>query len=257
MMPPEKLANQPQVPVSLQQASVLGYPLAAVTMAQAVDWCLAHVALAAPSPALLVTLNPEIVVQAEQDSALAEALRQAQLTVADGVGVVWAARRAGLTIPGRVPGVELMQALLGRGGSRLRVYFLGAKPGVAARAAQVAQARYGTVIAGVQHGYFQRDTELPTICQAIAASRADVLFAGLGPGQEALLHSQRQALQVPLLMGVGGSLDVLAGEVQRTPVWTHRLGLEWAWRIGSDPKRWHRFPRLLRFVALVRRHRHE
>lgn len=235
-------------------AVVMGYRVAKVTLEGAAAWALA--AAHAPSPAqLLVTLNPEIIVHAEANADLKGALHHAALTVADGVGVTWAARRSGAPLPGRVPGVELMVRILERGGPELRVYFLGAKPGVAERAAERAHGRYGTVIAGTQHGYFRRPDEVPEVLERISGSHAQLLLAGLGEGQELFLYRHRDALRVPLMMGVGGALDVLAGEVERTPAWTHRLGLEWAYRVGSDPKRWHRLPRLVRFIGLALTHR--
>ncbi|MBS3967401.1 MAG: WecB/TagA/CpsF family glycosyltransferase [Truepera sp.] len=234
-------ADPPVVPL-------LGYRVAAVTLEEAAQWCLQ--AVHDPRPKLLVTTNPELIVQAEANPDLKEALLQAELTVADGVGVVWAARRWGCSLPERVPGVEVVTRVLELGGGALSVYFLGAKPGVAQRAAAVVQKRFGTRIAGTQHGYFGPD-ETPTVIGRIAESGAQLLLAGLGEGQELFLHQHRRALGVPLMIGVGGTLDVLSGTVKRTPRWTRRLGLEWAWRVGLDPKRWRRFPRLLAFVRLV------
>jgi N-acetylglucosaminyldiphosphoundecaprenol N-acetyl-beta-D-mannosaminyltransferase len=153
-------------------------------------------------------------------------------------------------LPERVPGVEVVTRVLELGGSALSVYFLGARPGVAEKAAAIAQERFGIRIAGVQHGYFGPD-EVPVIVRRIADSDARLLLAGLGEGQELFLHHHRRDLGVPLMIGVGGTLDVLSGTVKRTPRWTRRLGLEWAWRIGLDSKRWRRFPRLLAFVRLV------
>ena len=231
---------------------MLGYRVAYMTLDEAARWSVAQ-CLNATSPKLLVTLNPEIVVQAEAQPDLRHALRSADLTVADGVGITWAARRFGVALPGRVPGVELMEHILALGGERLRVYFLGAKPGVAQRAAEVARARYGTLIAGVQHGYFKRPEEVPGVLENVSQSGAHLLLAGLGEGQELFLNTHRDALGVPLMIGVGGALDVLSGEVKRTPPWTRALRLEWAYRVGLDRKRWHRVPRLARFVRLVRR----
>ena len=237
-------------PDKVQATDVLGFDVAEVTLNGAATWAL-RAAQSGGTPRLLVTLNPEIIVQAASQGALNEALKHADLSVADGVGILWAARRRGVRLPERVPGVELMTRLLERGGSDLRVYFLGAKPGVAERAAGVAKARFGTTVAGVQHGYFKRPKDVPAVIQAVSESGAQLLLGGLGEGQELFLHTHRAALGVPLMIGVGGALDVLAGEVKRTPEWTHKLGLEWAYRVGSDPKRWHRFPRLLKFVQIV------
>jgi N-acetylglucosaminyldiphosphoundecaprenol N-acetyl-beta-D-mannosaminyltransferase len=235
--------------VALEFSNVLGYQVAKLTLEQAADWCLQ--ALQDSKPKLLVTTNPEIMIQAQDNLELKKVLQGADLTVADGVGVVWASKQFGNPVPERVPGVELAARVLERGGSSLRVFFLGSKPGVAQKAAEAAQRSYGTTIVGVQHGYFKRPDDVPMICQMIKESNAQLLLAGLGEGQEVFLHTNRSALNVPLMIGVGGTLDVMAGEVQRTPLWTRRVGLEWAYRVGLDRKRWHRFPRLLKFVRLV------
>jgi len=236
---------------SLPELSVLDYRVAKLDLEAAAQWC--SRALQTPKPKLLVTLNPEIIIQAETSPVLKEALLSADLTMADGVGVLWAAKQFGGELNGRVPGVDLVPKILEREGSNLRVYLLGAKPGVAERAAQTITERYGSQIAGVQHGYFKRPDDLEGVLEAIRQSNAHLLLAGLGEGQELFLHEHRAALGVPLMIGVGGTLDVLAGEVKRTPLWTRQLGLEWLYRVGSAPERWHRFPRLLKFVALILR----
>lgn len=234
------------------EADVLGYRLASVSLDEATTWCLAAVKDATPK--LLVTLNPEIIVQAQTDAGLQNALINADLRVADGVGVLWAARQAGVSLPERVSGVDLVTSVLQAGGAELSVFFLGAKPGVAQRAAELAARRYGTRIAGVQHGYFERTTETSGVIQRVGSSGATLLLAGLGEGQELFLYQHKQALGVPLMVGVGGTLDVLSGRVTRSPAWTRQLGLEWAYRVGLSPERWHRFPRLVAFARLALRH---
>lgn len=183
---------------------------------------------------------------------LAAALRAADLSVADGVGVAWAARRSGTPLPGRVPGVDLAFEVMRRGGSDLRVYLLGAKPGVAERAAAEAASRFGVNVVGSHHGYFDRSAP-DEVLRAVASSRADLLLAGLGEGQELFLHSHAAQLGVGVMVGVGGTLDVLAGEVKRMPAWTRRLGVEWLFRVALDRRRWGRLPRLFRFAAMVLR----
>lgn len=235
--------------MSLQTVRIFSYNVASITLEQAADWCLK--ASQGKKPKLLVTLNPEIIVQAHNHAELKSALEQADLSVADGVGVIWASQHVGHKLPERVAGVELVTELLRRGGAKLRVFFLGAKPGIAEKAASEAQKRFGIEIAGSYHGYFDREKDAAQICQMVKASAAQVLLAGLGEGQELFLHKNRAALDTALMIGVGGTLDVLSGTVERSPRWTHKLGLEWAYRVGLDPKRWHRFPRLLRFIYLV------
>lgn len=233
--------------------SVLGYAVAPLDLEAAVTRVLALVATARRDgrDRQVVTLNPEIVVQAEDDPRMAAALRGADLRVADGVGIVWAARRRGARLPGRVPGVELASAAMARGGADLRVYFFGGEPGVAARAAAAATVRFGVEVAGHHHGYVADGDELEAVVAEIGAARPDLLLAGLGPRQERFLAEHRGRFGGAVGIGVGGTLDVLAGRATRTPAWTRRLGVEWLWRVGLDPKRWHRIPRLVRFVRLV------
>jgi N-acetylglucosaminyldiphosphoundecaprenol N-acetyl-beta-D-mannosaminyltransferase len=241
------------VPEQPAKVEVLGYRVASVDLAGAADWLL-RAARGRPDR-LVVTLNPEIVVRASQDAELRSALHQADLIVADGVGLLWAARREGRPLPGRVPGVDLAAHAMAVGGKGLRVFFLGGKPGVAERAAAVAGERWGVVTAGYHHGYFSGPRETSEVVELVRAATPDLLLAGLGESQELFLAGNRSALGAHVLMGVGGTLDVLAGEAKRTPDWTRRAGLEWAWRVGLDPRRWHRIPRLVQFVGLVLRHR--
>lgn len=232
------------------QVNIFNYSLSACTMNEAVAWCLETVQQS--DPKLLVTLNPEIIIQAQTSEALNSALQAADLTVADGVGTLWAARVLAQPLPERIPGVELMTNLLEAGGGDLSVFFLGSKQGVAKAASEVAHERFGTKVAGEHHGYFDKEADAEDIAAIIKASGAQLLLAGLGEGQERFIHENREALGVPLMIGVGGSLDVLSGTVERTPDWTLRFGVEWAYRIGSDRKRWNRFPRLLQFMQMVK-----
>jgi N-acetylglucosaminyldiphosphoundecaprenol N-acetyl-beta-D-mannosaminyltransferase len=232
---------------------VLGHAVHPVDLDGAVDLVLR--ASRGTTPRLVVTLNPEIVVRARSEARLRAALARADLTVADGVGLLWAARRGGLRLPGRVPGVELATACMERGGEDLRVYFLGGRPGVAEAAAAAAHRRWGTRVAGAHHGYFDHETEGTAIAREVGRSGAQLLLAGLGERQEVFLDAHRDALGAGAMIGVGGTLDVLAGVARRTPGWTQRWGVEWAWRVGLDPRRWHRLPRLLQFVGLTLRRR--
>jgi N-acetylglucosaminyldiphosphoundecaprenol N-acetyl-beta-D-mannosaminyltransferase len=236
--------------VAAERATVLGHPLDPVRLGAAAERVL-QLARHGP-PSLVVTLNPEIVVRARRDAELREALASARLSVPDGVGIVWAARRAGLRVPERVPGVELTERVLERAGADLPVFFLGGRPGVAEAAAATARARYGTIVAGARDGYFDPSDD-GAVADAVRASGARLLLAGLGERQERFLAAQLERSGVGAAIGVGGTLDVLAGTARRTPAWTRRAGLEWAWRVGGDPRRWRRAPRLLRFVWLTLR----
>jgi len=235
---------------------LMGFPLDAVDLDGAVDTLSDWAFASTRAPHTVVTLNPEIVVQAQTDDALSRAIRTADLVTADGVGIVWAAKQlTGQELPGRAPGVDLAMRLMERHGSRLSVYFLGAKPGVAELAAQRSRERYGITIAGAHHGYF----DLPEdhrVADAVRESGAHLLLTALGAGrQETFNQYWRQVLNVPVMVGVGGTIDVLAGHVNLAPAWTRRMGVEWIWRVAGDRRRWNRAPRLARFVGLVRQHR--
>jgi N-acetylglucosaminyldiphosphoundecaprenol N-acetyl-beta-D-mannosaminyltransferase len=177
------------------------------------------------------------------------AARESELVTADGVGIVWALRQlSGERLGERVTGADLIPALFERFGPRLRVFFLGAKPGVAEKAAERAQARWGIQVAGAQDGYFK--DEAPVV-ERIAQAQPDLLLVGMGERQDLFIHHHKARLGAKVAIGVGGMLDVLSGEVRRVHPLFQRLGLEWLVRIAGDRKRWGRFPRLIRFVRLV------
>jgi N-acetylglucosaminyldiphosphoundecaprenol N-acetyl-beta-D-mannosaminyltransferase len=197
----------------------------------------------------VVTINPEIVVQAEGAPDLAATLRRADLVVADGIGITWAAKRLLRASVPRVPGVDLALRVMQLGGPALRVYFLGGKPGVAEAAAAAAQARFGIVVAGSRDGYFG-PTEAEAVAERIRASGAQLLLTALGGAKQEQFNDQHRPAAVAI--GVGGTLDVLAGVVERAPAWTGRVGLEWLWRIVAL-RRWERAGRLGQFVLRVLR----
>jgi len=230
---------------------VLGVPFDRLTLQEAVDQ-VASLA-SAGGPHLVVTANPELVVTAQSDSELRGALQTASVVVADGIGVVWASRHLGSPLPERVPGIELMEALCARAaGVGWSVFLLGGIPGVAEQAAATLQARCpGLRVAGTHHGYFQEDAP---VVQLVARSGAHFLFCGLGsPRQELWLSRHLNRLGVRVAMGVGGSLDVLAGRLPRAPAWVRRVHLEWLYRLAREPRRWRRQLALPRFAWLVLR----
>ncbi|WP_221089804.1 WecB/TagA/CpsF family glycosyltransferase [Deinococcus aquaedulcis] len=204
------------------------------------------------APHTVVTLNPEFIVQSRTQPDFVNAIQVADLVTADGVGIVWAARQlAGVEVP-RAPGFDIVQGLMKRRGERLRVFFLGAKPGVAEVAAQNAAREYGIVVAGIHHGYFDLPED-QRVAELVRDSRADLLLTAMGAGrQETFNQYWRQVMNTPVMIGCGGVIDVLAGTADLAPAWTRRLGVEWIWRVGLDRKRWNRAPRLAQFVRLVR-----
>lgn len=233
----------------MQRVEILGTPVDLVNLEQTLAWMEEKITHPAPHCQQIITTNPEAVVRAQSDPTLKKALLESELVTADGVGIVWAVNRlTGHKLRDRVPGSEILPAAFARFGPRLRVYFLGAAPGVAERAAQNARGRWGIQVCGVQDGYFQDEAE---VVAAIRQAQPDLLVVGMGERQDTFIHHHKAHLGARVAIGVGGMIDVLAGEVRRAPVWAQKLKIEWLVRIAFDRKRWGRFPRLLRFVRLV------
>jgi N-acetylglucosaminyldiphosphoundecaprenol N-acetyl-beta-D-mannosaminyltransferase len=204
-----------------------------------------------------VSLNAAKVVLARDDPRLARILGAASLMSADGQSIVWAARLLGAPLPERVAGIDLMFRLLSIAEAEgFRVYFLGARPGVVASAVERLCGSHPSLeVAGYRHGYFDA-TENDAVCHEINSSNADILFVAMSsPKKEYWVEEAGPLLDVPLIVGVGGSLDVIAGKVTRAPRWMRRAGLEWFFRFLQEPRRmWRRYLFTnARFVALVGR----
>jgi len=202
---------------------------------------------------IIYTLNALTLLAAHDDPAYAAVLARADLAVADGVGCQWAVRRLTGRKPERITGLELIDSLCGlctaEGQS---VFLLGAKPGVAARAALGLQQRFpGLRVAGTHCGFWTAAEE-ERIVEEINHTAADLLLVGLGqPGQEMFLDRRRESLAARVAVGVGGSFDVLAGHLRRAPRWMGRIGLEWLFRLLQEPWRLPRVLRLFRFAWLI------
>lgn len=203
--------------------------------------------------ALVVTLGTEMVVRARTDARFRDAINKSALSLCDTVGVMYAARLHGTAIGERVAGVELLDPLcaaLAREG--IPVFFLGAKGDTAERAAQTLRARYpDLLVAGARDGYFSA-AEDAVVAAVIARSGAKVLFVGLGsPRQELWINEWLKETGCAVGIGVGGSFDVLAGNVERAPQLWQKLNLEWLYRLVREPRRWRRQLALPQFVWLA------
>ncbi len=191
-----------------------------------------------------VTPNPEFLLAAKSNPEFRQALLDAHLVLADGVGVAYAAKILGRPLKGRVPGIDFAQRLLSwmsHNGKRL--FLLGAKPGVAElAAANLRDSHPGLLICGTHDGYFQEDGP---VVEEIRASGADVVFVCLGaPKQEFWMAQHGPDTGAHLMVGLGGSLDVFAGVVERAPAGFQRLGLEWLYRLIKQPSRIGRMAKL-------------
>ena len=228
------------------RTDILGVAFDNVTMAEAVDRAMAL--LEREGPHLVVTPNAEIVQQARSDPEFAALIAQADRVLPDGVGVVYASRILGRPLKGRVPGVDFAGALMDRmAKSNKRLFLLGAKPGVAEEAARRLTAQHpGLTVCGVHDGYFQEDAP---VVQSIREAGADVVFVCLGaPKQEKWAAAHGGETGARLLVGLGGSLDVFAGQVDRAPESWQRLGLEWLYRTIRQPSRFKRVAKLPGFL---------
>lgn len=221
---------------------ILGVDIDDLTLAEAV--AAGRALLEREGAHYVVTPNPEFLLAAKKDPSFRKVLNAADLALADGVGVIYAAKILGRPLRGRVPGIDFAQGLLAciaQSGQRL--FLLGAKPGVAEQAAENLQKTYpGLTICGTSDGYFK---DSGPVVEAIKAAGADVVFVCLGaPKQEKWMAEYGPATGARLLIGLGGCLDVFAGNVQRAPEAWQRAGLEWLYRLMKEPSRFTRMAKL-------------
>jgi N-acetylglucosaminyldiphosphoundecaprenol N-acetyl-beta-D-mannosaminyltransferase len=206
-------------------------------------------------PHLVTTVNPEFIVAAQTDDAFAQVLNQADLNLADGQGLLWAARLLGGSLRERVTGVDTLVKLAELSAKKgYAIYLLGAAEGVAEAAAQVLSSRFpGLRVAGTYAGSPVPEED-EDIVERIRRADPQLLFVAYGaPRQEQWIVRNMPRLQVPVAMGVGGALDFISGKSSRAPVWVQRLGLEWLHRLANEPWRWRRMTALPRFCWLVLR----
>jgi N-acetylglucosaminyldiphosphoundecaprenol N-acetyl-beta-D-mannosaminyltransferase len=231
--------------------TLLGVPVDAMTEAEAVEWVAG--AIADGRPRLVISVNPERIMHAGRDPAFAAILRRADLALADGAGVLWAARRLGHPLPGRVAGVDFVKALAARGaGAGWRFFFLGGDPGVAEAAGLVLGDTYpGFILAGAQPGSPDPGADAATTA-AVRSSRAQILLLAYGAAaEEAWLNRNLERSGAVIGLGVGGAFDFISGRARRAPRWMREHGLEWLHRLGRQPWRWRRMLALPRFVVRV------
>ena len=209
--------------------------------------CLAHRLAAAHRPACIFTPNAEMAHRATRSPAFSDLLNRADLLLPDGIGITAAARMQGTPLP-RLPGIDFAEALLRTAPSNgYRLFLLGARPGVAAKAGKALCRRFPRVtVCGVQDGYFAPEMA-HSVAAAIRAAEPNLLFVCLGsPRQEEWIAVHRPPC---LALGLGGALDVWSGEVKRAPQIVQKAGMEWLWRTLRQPSRLARLPALAAFSA--------
>ncbi|MCQ2362330.1 MAG: WecB/TagA/CpsF family glycosyltransferase [Acidaminococcaceae bacterium] len=232
--------------------NILNVPVSSLSMQETVNFIQER--LQKQEQTFAVTANAEIIMMAQNDSAYLELLKRTDIITPDGAGVVWAAKHLGSPVPERVAGYDLFHQLLQLAAkTQKKVYFFGGKPGIAEQAKAKALELYpGLKIAGCRNGYFQTE-ENETIINDINNSGAEMLFAALGaPKQEFWLDENKAKLHTNLLMGIGGSFDVLSGKTTRAPLWMQKAGLEWLYRLMKEPYRFRRMASTLpQFVLKI------
>jgi N-acetylglucosaminyldiphosphoundecaprenol N-acetyl-beta-D-mannosaminyltransferase len=237
-------ATEPQGPTRLKLGRV---EVDRVTLQGALDAI--ELLVEAGRGGVVVTPNVDHIVIAERREDFRAAYAAADLSLADGQPVVWASRLLGAPLPERVAGSDLVMPLMARAASRgWRVFLCGAGPGVAEAAADRLRREHGVDVVGtaaprVSIDPGASDAEGEEAVRAMRAARPHLVLLAFGaPKQEVWMHRQRQALAPAVLLGVGASVDFIAGRVRRAPRWVSRAGLEWLWRLGREPRRlWRRY----------------
>jgi len=205
-------------------------------------------------PHTVVTLNPLSLLEAKKDREIEEVLEEADLVVPDGIGLLWAAEFYGTPLTERVTGIDLLKGICKISAQKgYRAALFGAKMGVADEAARELQKEYpGLSIVGIHHGYLRSSDDEEKLIQKLREESPDVLFVGLGvPYQERWIKRYVDKLEIPVMMGVGGSFDVIAERLKRAPAWMAKRGLEWLYRLYLQPWRIKRIFNIPYFVFEV------
>ncbi|PPI81938.1 glycosyltransferase [Marinobacter flavimaris] len=225
----------------MRRIDILGSPVDVATMDETVG--VIDEALANARFTQHVVVNVAKLVNMRKDPELDASVRECDIINIDGMGVVLGARALGHNVPERVAGIDLFHELLAMSEQKgYSVFLLGAKDEVVSETARRVQQQYPDLkLAGYHHGYFWDDEE--AMVERIRASGAQLLFVAItSPKKENFINKWRDRLGVTFVMGVGGTFDVVAGKVQRAPVWMQKAGLEWFYRVLQEPGRmWKRY----------------
>jgi N-acetylglucosaminyldiphosphoundecaprenol N-acetyl-beta-D-mannosaminyltransferase len=196
----------------------------------------------------VVTPNVDHLMKLQHDSEFRSLYAQASLVLPDGQPLIWAARFLGTPFKAKISGSDLFPKLCeASAGNDLRVFFLGGRPRAADICAHKLKTRFPALrVVGTycpDFGFEKSPSENAKIIDLISAAAPHILFVALGaPKQEKWIFRHKTHYQVPVSIGVGASLDFYSGLVKRAPVWMQKWGLEWLWRVASEPKRlWRRY----------------
>lgn len=242
---------------SVPKVPIFGIPFSKMSMNETVEYLTERIE--ANVQTHVITANPIMVMTATENKAYKDMMLQSDLIVPDGSGIVWAAKKFGDAVAERVTGFDLLHELMKCGEEHhWKVYLLGTSQEVIQAAADALQLQYPQVrIVGYRNGYFKADQD-EEVVNEIASLQPHLLFVARGADtQEPWIVKYRKQLQVPFIMGVGGSFDVISGKLKRAPIWMQKLRLEWLFRLIQEPKRLPRMMVLPKFMLKVLRSRNK
>lgn len=214
----------------------------AVDMQQTIDYV--EQIIAERKPTQHVVINASKINLMESDPKLAEIVNLCPLINADGASVVWAAKRLGVPLKERVTGCDLFQKLVGVAAEKgYKIFLFGAREEVVTKVKEIYEKQYPSIqIVGYRNGYFTEADE-PEIVKQMRDSGADMMFVAFSsPKKEYWVNKYLNEINIPFVMGVGGSFDIVAGVTERAPIWFQNHGMEWFYRFIQEPRRmWKRY----------------
>jgi len=234
-----------------KQAEILGVPINILSKEEAINEIIKMIEN--PELSEVYTPNPEMIMLAQEDKEFMHILKNAEIVLPDGIGLLIASKIKGLGLTERVTGIDTMNGLLAYCGRENKtIYLLGGKPGVPDVACSNIERQFpGIKIGGFHHGYFTKDDEAK-IVEEVNEAKPDILFVCLGaPKQEKWIYGHKNKLNCRLAMGVGGSVDIYAGTAKRAPVIFQKLGMEWFYRLAKEPWRYKRMMNLPKFILRI------
>ena len=238
--------------------NILGTKIDAVQPNEVLERIDKHISDANSGFMHIITADSLALARTQNDSEFKKIMDSAEMVVPDGAGIIWAADFIATPLPSRVPGVALVDQICENSTKHNhKIFFIGSKPGIAAKAAEIIKERTNANIVGVEHGYFAKDSEEEVaMLQKIKDSQADIVFVALGvPRQEDFITKLRNYSNHIVAIGVGGSFDVISGTLPRAPQWMQRFGMEWLFRLWLEPKRITRMIDIPLFVIDVMRYK--
>lgn len=228
--------------MNIETVKILGCPITNMTLDETVKYI--HSMIESKQQIHQTSVNAAKLVYMNQNSDLKSDVISSDLINADGMAVIWASKFLNHPLQERVAGIDLMQNLVNLAfKNKYKIFFLGAKEEIVKKVLAHYTATYSNdIIAGYHNGYFDEKNE-KKVAHQISDSGAHILFVAISsPAKELFLNRYKNIINIPFIMGVGGSFDVIAGKVTRAPLWMQRYGLEWLYRLIQEPKRmWKRY----------------